>query len=178
MGPGRRRAFPRRTRPRQGPAHRPYSAAPACAGAALPSRSPANCTDVLAPRRLRVPDLNPSKRQVAEDGNLHLCYANSNRGDQYGNALGKHPGPRPRKPQPGSRLPPDPHSCLPRQTRPTARMTVESAWHRPRIPRRTCRARKCKGIGGTRPACRPGRSRNSPDTAEGRSRPGSAPAGT
>jgi len=44
----------------------------ACAGAvrcvSVPV-SPAACTDVLAPRRFRVPDLTPSTRQEGEVGN-------------------------------------------------------------------------------------------------------------
>jgi hypothetical protein len=52
--------------------HRPYSTAPARAGAVRrvpgPIPPPA-CADALAPRRLRVPDLTPSTRQESEVGN-------------------------------------------------------------------------------------------------------------
>ncbi len=109
--------------------HYRHSAAPARAGAVrrVPgSIPPAACAGALAPRRLRVPDLTPSKRQEGvRSGTLWLYSASKtdNRGDQSGNALGN-PEPPPAKPRPRFQVPQTPpasHLPPPRKQRRTRR---------------------------------------------------------
>ena len=143
--------------------------------AAFPARSP------LLPARtrsLRAASVfltsPPQQDKRARSGTLRLYYTSkqttgrTNPETHWGNT--RNP-PRPRKTRPGSRFPPDPHSCLPQKTTvpddpmtgesasttvraasmtgegadttdPGAFITGESAHHRPPAPRRTCRTRK------------------------------------
>jgi hypothetical protein len=85
------------------------SAAPARAGAVRRlsgPASPAACTNVLAPCRFRVPDLNPSKSKRLRSGTLHLCYTSkqttgeTNTETHWGNTRNP-PGPENHGPVPG-----------------------------------------------------------------------------
>ena len=122
--------------------------------AAFPARSP------LLPARmrsLRVASVfltsPPQQDKRARSGTLRLYYTSkqttgeTNPETHWGNTRNP-PGPEKHGPVPG--FPPDPHSCLPRQTQPTVLMPGESARHRPRIPHRSSRARKPASTGGTR----------------------------
>ena len=60
-----------------------------CASVPVP---PAACTDVLAPRRLRVPDLTTPTRQRARSGTLQLCYTSKQIAIARGAALGDENG--------------------------------------------------------------------------------------
>ena len=115
------------------PTHSPYSAAPARAGAVhrVPGPvPPAAWADVPGPRRLRVPDLTPSKSKRARSGTLSSALR-VNRHQRRplrkrtGGKPGTPPAPKNHGPVPG--FPPDPHSCLPQTKHLAAQMTVENA---------------------------------------------------
>ena len=119
--------------------------------AAFPSRSPLLPAQTCSRRAASVfPTSPPQQDKRARSGTLQLCSASkqttgeTNTETHWGNP---EPPPAPGKPRPRFQVPQTPPASPKTTTDPAAQMTGESARHRPRIPRRTCRTRKLQGPG-------------------------------